>query len=31
MITINDEIGAGGGIMQRSDVPNSASPAWKMF
>ena len=31
MITINDEIGAGEGIMQRSDVPNNPSPAWKMF
>ena len=31
MITINDEIGAGGGIMQRSDVPNNPSPARKMF
>ena len=31
MITINDEIGAGGGTMQRSNVPNNPSPARKTF
>ena len=31
MITINDEIGAGGGIMQRCDPPNNPSPARKTF